>query len=120
MAWLWSGVETVTAWISLPTSSNIFRQSVYRLAFECFSAILASRFSSMSQMATRLVCLAAWSQSLSPLPPTPTQARPIRSLGLLESTSSAHVRRSLTQKPMPMPARVVAAVPLRKSRRLVR
>src|SRR5881275_229886 len=75
------------------------------------------RFSSTSQIATMLECIAAWSLSLSPLPPMPQpiHATFTRSLGLLDLSSSAQVIRPATQNPTP-----ARAEPLRKSRRLVR
>src|SRR5262245_29709424 len=113
-AWacVWSGVLTVTASICLPISSSILRKSLYFLACGNWDALPPRVLSSMSHRATMLPYLAAWSQSLPPLPPTPTQAMLRRSMG---AWLSAIVRPPAAQKPTP--ARVVC---LRKSRRWVR
>ena len=54
---------------------------MYFLALGNFAAILSSVFSSMSQRATISPCLPASLVSLSPLPPTPMQAKRTFSLG---------------------------------------
>ena len=58
----------------MPFCSSSLRQSVYRLALGNLAAALASRFSSMSQMATTLWPADVACLSDQPLPPTPTQA----------------------------------------------
>src|SRR5262245_50496946 len=81
---------TVTASIWLPASSSILRKSLKRVVLgKLLSPSLESVLSSTSQMATMSPCRLASAESLLPLPPTPIQAKRIRSLGDLLSWATA-------------------------------
>src|SRR6266850_7566145 len=71
-AWVWSGVEMVTA--SIPFSlSSMTRKSLYCFALGNFSKVLAACFQSVSQRAT-MFSLPQPSMSVAPFPPAPIAA----------------------------------------------
>ena len=72
--WVWSGVLTTTASISLPILSSIWRKSRNRLAFGWALNESAALASSTSQRATMFSPASPWRLS-APRPPTPMHAR---------------------------------------------
>ena len=72
IAWLWSGVATITA-SRLFSLSSIRRKSLYLAAFGYLSKVLAARFQSGSAKAM-MFSLEHPAMSLAPLPPTPIAA----------------------------------------------
>ena len=78
VAWVWSGVETVTASMRLASFSSICRKSAYLAAFAWRLNMCAARPESMSQSAT-MFWLSQPSMSTCPLPPEPIAAMLSRS-----------------------------------------
>src|SRR2546430_2939216 len=72
-ACMWSGVDTVTASMRLPSFSSITRKSLKRFACGYFRKEPAALTSSTSHNA-QMFSLSTFSMSLAPLPPTPIPA----------------------------------------------